>query len=95
MLKMRLTRIGKKKKPFYRVVIAPSNAPREGQFVEIIGHYNPIPDPAEIKFNEERAIYWLKTGVQPTERVKKLLQVQGVWQKFSGADAPAAPADNA
>lgn len=85
MVKMRLTRMGKKKKPFYRVVITASNAPREGRFVEIVGHYNPMPDPAIVQFDEERTLYWLKVGAQPTETVRLLLERAGIWQQFSSS----------
>ncbi len=93
MLKIRLTRIGKKKKPFYRVVVAPSNTPRSGRFVEIVGHYNPMPDPAHIYLNEERVLYWLRTGAQPTDTVEYLLKTTGIWQKFKGQET-SAPASN-
>lgn len=82
MLKIRLMRIGKKKKPFYRVVVAPSQAPRSGRFVEIVGHYNPLTDPAQVHFNEERVLYWLRTGAQPTDTVQLLLEQTGIWQQF-------------
>jgi small subunit ribosomal protein S16 len=84
MVKMRLTRMGKKKKPFYRVVIAASNAPREGRFVEIVGHYDPMPDPAIVQFDEERTLHWLRAGAQPTETVRHLLEHAGIWQQHSG-----------
>ncbi|MCS7065414.1 MAG: 30S ribosomal protein S16 [Fimbriimonadales bacterium] len=86
MLRIRLMRMGKKKKPFYRVVVAPSLNPRSGRFVEVVGHYNPIPDPALIHFNEERVLYWLRVGAQPTETVQRLLKIAGVWQKLSGQE---------
>lgn len=82
MLKIRLMRIGKKKKPFYRVVVAPSQAPRSGRFVEVVGHYNPLTDPAQVHFNEERVLYWLRTGAQPTDTVQLLLEQTGIWQQF-------------
>ncbi len=82
MLKIRLMRIGKKKKPFYRVVVAPSQAPRSGRFVEVVGHYNPLTDPAQVHFNEERVLYWLRTGAQPTDTVQLLLERAGLWQQF-------------
>ncbi|MDW8106322.1 MAG: 30S ribosomal protein S16 [Armatimonadota bacterium] len=82
MLRIRLMRIGKKKKPVYRVVVAPSQNPRSGKFVEVVGHYDPIPDPAQIRFNEERVLYWLRVGAQPTETVQHLLKITGVWDKF-------------
>jgi len=86
MLRIRLMRMGKKKKPFYRVVVAPSQNPRSGRFVEVVGHYNPIPDPAQVHFNEERVLYWLRVGAQPTETVQHLLKMTGVWQKVSGQE---------
>lgn len=86
MLRIRLMRMGKKKKPFYRVVVAPSQTPRSGRFVEIVGHYNPLTDPAHIDFNEERVRYWLQAGAQPTETVQRLLKVTGIWQKVSGQE---------
>ncbi|MCS7272737.1 MAG: 30S ribosomal protein S16 [Fimbriimonadales bacterium] len=85
MLRIRLMRIGKKKKPVYRVVVAPSQNPRSGKFVEVVGHYNPITDPAEIRFNEERVLYWLGVGAQPTETVQHLLKLTGIWDKFQAS----------
>lgn len=82
MLRIRLMRIGKKKKPVYRVVVAPSQNPRSGKFVEVVGHYDPIADPARIRFNEERVLHWLQVGAQPTETVEHLLKITGVWDKF-------------
>lgn len=94
MLRIRLMRVGKKKKPVYRVVVAPSQNPRSGKCVEIVGQYNPIPDPAHIQFNEERVLHWLRTGAQPTDTVEHLLKITGVWDKFkaesSNKDAAAA-----
>jgi len=77
-VKMRLKRIGKKKKPFYRIVIADERSPRDGRFIDQVGTYNPLTDPSEIKFNEEKAKDWLKKGVQPTDTVKKLLKISGI-----------------
>lgn len=90
MLKIRLMRVGKKKKPVYRVVVAPSQNPRSGKCVEIVGQYNPITDPAFIQFNEERVLYWLRTGAQPTDTVEHLLKITGIWEKFK-ADSSKAP----
>lgn len=87
MLKIRLMRIGKKKKPFYRVVVAPSDAPRSGRFVEVVGHYNPIPKPAQVHFNEERVLYWLRTGAQPTDTVRLLLDRAGIWGQFQSRNS--------
>ncbi len=73
-VKIRLKRIGAKKKPFYRVVVADERAPRDGKFIEEIGYYNPLTDPADIKINAEKATAWLANGAQPTETVRTLLK---------------------
>ena len=78
MLKIRLRRMGAKKAPFYRIVVADSRAPRDGAFVEEIGYYNPVTEPAEVKVDVERATYWVKNGAQPTQTVKTLLKKNGV-----------------
>jgi len=78
MVKMRLKRIGAKKKPFYRIIIADERSPRDGKFIDQVGIYNPLANPSEIKFDEEKAKDWLKKGVQPTEAVKKLLKISGI-----------------
>lgn len=77
-VKMRLKRIGKKKKPFYRIVIADERSPRDGKFIDQVGTYNPLADPSEIKFDEEKTREWLRKGVQPTDTVKKLLEICGI-----------------
>ena len=77
-VKMRLTRLGKKKTPFYRVVVADARAPRDGRFVEEIGYYNPLTDPVEIKIDADKAKQWLKNGAQPTDTVKALLKKSGI-----------------
>lgn len=76
--KIRLKRTGAKKKPFYRVVVADSRAPRDGKFIEEIGFYNPNVDPAEIKINQERAESWLSTGAKPSDTVKSLFKKAGI-----------------
>ena len=78
MVKMRLTRMGQKKAPFYRVVVADSRYPRDGRFIEEVGYYNPLTDPAEIKIDAEIAQTWLANGAQPTETVKALLKKSGI-----------------
>ena len=80
-LKIRLTRLGDKKAPFYRVVVADSRSPRDGKFVEVIGTYNPLTNPAEIKIDNEKAAKWLKDGAQPTETAKELLIKSGVIER--------------
>ena len=77
-VKMRLTRTGAKKRPSYRVVVADSRYPRDGRFLEILGHYNPIADPVEFEINQERALDWLKKGAQPSDTVRRLLKKAGV-----------------
>ena len=80
MLKIRLRRMGAKKAPFYRIVVADSRAPRDGAFVEELGYYNPLVDPAEIKVDNEKAQQWIKNGAQPTETVRVLLKKSGAIQ---------------
>jgi small subunit ribosomal protein S16 len=80
-----LRRVGAKKKPIYRMVIADSKAPRDGRFIETVGHYNPLVNPPEIMVNEERIYEWLRWGAQPTETVRSLLARIGLWQKFTSA----------
>ena len=81
MLRMRLRRMGSKKAPTYRVVVAEARSPRDGGFVDSIGHYNPRTDPATIVIDEERARKWLGNGAQPSDRVAKLLTIQGILPK--------------
>ena len=78
MLKMRLRRTGAKKRPSYRIVVAEHTAPRDGRFIEILGHYDPLTEPATVKVNEERAQYWLSVGAQPSDTVAGLLTRAGV-----------------
>ena len=77
-VKIRLTRMGAKKAPFYRVVVADSRAPRDGKFIDIIGTYNPLANPAEIKIDSAKAEKWLKNGATPTDTAKQLLVKSGV-----------------
>ena len=78
MVKIRLRRLGAKKAPFYRIVVADYRFPRDGRFIEEIGTYNPLSDPAEIKIDSERAQQWIKNGAQPTDTVKALLKKANV-----------------
>ena len=73
-VKIRLRRMGQKKAPFYRIVVADSRSPRDGRFIEQIGHYNPMTDPAEVQIDAEKATKWIADGAQPTETVKALLK---------------------
>ena len=77
-VKMRLRRMGAKKAPFYRVIVADSRSPRDGRFIEEVGYYNPMTNPAEIKIDAEKAQKWLNNGAQPTETVKSLLKKSGI-----------------
>ena len=79
---LRLKRMGAKKRPFYRIVAADSRSPRDGKFIEIVGTYNPIMEPAEVKVNEEVALKWLNDGAIPTDTVRDLLSKQGIMKKF-------------
>jgi small subunit ribosomal protein S16 len=82
MVKIRLQREGKKKAPFYHIVVADSRSPRDGKYLEQIGFYNPLTNPAEIKVNEEVALKWLRNGAQVTDTAKDLLSKAGVMKKF-------------
>ena len=77
-VKMRLKRMGQKKAPFYRIVVADSRSPRDGRFIEELGYYDPTKEPSVIKFNEENTKKWLANGAQPTDRVAKLLKTAGI-----------------
>jgi small subunit ribosomal protein S16 len=81
-VKIRLMRMGKKKQPTYRVVVADSRSPRDGRNIETIGHYRPRQDPPAADIDGEKALAWLRKGAQPTEQVQKLLTVSGVWAQF-------------
>lgn len=81
-VKLRLKRMGSKKKPFYRIVAADSRVARDGKFIELVGTYNPVSEPAEVKINEEVALKWLSNGAQPTDTVRNLLSKNGVMKKF-------------
>ena len=82
MVKIRLMRMGSKKRPFYRIVIADARTKRDGKYIELVGTYNPITDPAEIKIYEEVALKWLKDGAVPTDTVKSLFNKAGINKKF-------------
>ena len=77
-VKIRLTRLGDKKSPFYRVVVADSRSPRDGRFIDIVGTYNPLKNPAEIKIDAEKAKQWISNGAQPTDTARALLVQAGV-----------------
>ena len=81
-VKIRLKRMGAKKKPFYRLVVADSRSPRDGRFIEEVGYYNPVAQPVEVRIDDERVIKWLKDGAQPTDTVKDLFKKYGVLEKL-------------
>jgi len=85
MVKIRLRRVGAKKKPSYRLVVADSRAPRDGAFISIIGHYNPLTDPETIVIKEEQALNWLRQGAQPTATATRLLSKVGIMEKFKAS----------
>ena len=82
MVKIRLRRVGAKKKPSYRVVVADARAPRDGAFIAAIGHYNPLTDPETVVIDEEKALNWLRQGAQPTATAARLLSKLGIMEKF-------------
>ncbi|MBM7543487.1 30S ribosomal protein S16 [Periweissella beninensis] len=84
-VKIRLKRMGSKKRPFYRVVVADSRSPRDGRFIEIVGTYNPLVEPAEVKLEEENILNWLSNGAQPSDTVKNILSKAGIMEKFHNA----------
>ena len=84
-VKLRLKRMGSKQWPFYRIVAADSRFPRDGRFIETVGTYNPIANPAEISIDKDLAIKWLKNGAQPTDTVKVLLKNEGILKEFTAS----------
>ena len=78
-----MRRLGAKKRPFYRVVVADQRSPRDGRFIESIGRYQPLDDPSLIEIDEERALHWLRVGAQPSDTVRVLLTKSGIWEKFA------------
>ena len=88
MVKIRLMRMGKRKEPYYRVVVADSRSPRDGRFIENIGRYHPRAHPSVIEIDEERALHWLGTGAQPSQPVQVLLTKVGIWEKYKPDDTP-------
>ena len=90
MVKIRLMRVGKRKQPSYRVVVADARSPRDGRIIEAIGHYHPRQEPSLITIDNDRAVYWLQQGAQPSSSVHKLLRISGAWSAFSGEAPPPA-----
>ncbi len=84
-VKSRLKRMGSKKKPFYRIVVADSRSPRDGRFIETVGTYNPLKNPAEVVLKEEDVLNWLQKGAQPSDTVRNILSKEGIMQKHHEA----------
>lgn len=85
MVKIRLQRFGANKNPFYRLVASESASPRDGKFIEIVGTYNPIANPAKVELDKEKIMNWLQKGAQPTDTVRTILSKEGIWAEFSNA----------
>jgi small subunit ribosomal protein S16 len=94
-VKLRLMRMGKKKQPTYRIVATDSRSPRDGRFIEILGHYNPREEPSALSVDNEKAVGWLRKGAQPSDTVRRLLQTSGAWAEFKGEAAPVAASASA
>ena len=86
-VKIRLMRVGKKKQPTYRVVVADGRSPRDGRFIEIIGQYQPRQEPSHVAIDADSALAWLRKGAQPTEQVQRLLTKTGTWEQFKPGSA--------
>ncbi|MDQ0270256.1 30S ribosomal protein S16 [Cytobacillus purgationiresistens] len=84
-VKIRLKRMGAKKSPFYRIVVADSRSPRDGRYIEVVGTYNPVANPAIVDINEELALKWLQTGAKPSDTVRNLFSNEGIMEKFHNA----------
>lgn len=93
MVRIRLFRVGAKKQPSYRVVVADQRSPRDGRFIEIIGNYNPRTEPPTVVIREERALYWLSKGAQPSDAVMRMLKKTGIWDKFVAGGSGEGPAE--
>ncbi len=86
-VRLRLTRVGKKKQPTYRIVAADARSPRDGKYLEIVGTYDPRREPSAITVDNDKAVEWLRKGAQPSERVEKLLKISGAWDEFQASKA--------
>lgn len=100
-VRMRLMRMGKKKSPYYRVVVIDGRAPRDGRYIDLIGRYDPRQNPSLVEIDGDKAVDWLRKGAQPSDTVRRLLEESGVWSRFKvasgkihtvGAKPPSAPA---
>jgi small subunit ribosomal protein S16 len=95
MVRIRLTRVGRRKAPFWRIVVADIRRARDGRFIEILGQYQPLFDPPIVKVDEERALYWLNQGAQPSDTVRSIFSKQGIMEKFQKAKLEARKAKRA
>ena len=86
-VKLRLMRMGKKKQPTYRLVVADGRSPRDGRFIEIVGTYDPRAEPSRVVVDNDKVVQWLRQGAQPTEPVTKLLKISGAWDQFTASQA--------
>lgn len=86
-VRLRLTRVGKKKQPTYRIVAADSRSPRDGRYLEIVGTYDPRREPSAVTVDNDKAVAWLRNGALPSERVRKLLEISGAWEAFEATKA--------
>jgi small subunit ribosomal protein S16 len=84
-VKIRLKRMGAKKTPFYRIVVADSRSPRDGRYIEVVGTYNPVTQPAQVQINEELVLKWLQDGAKPSDTVRNLFSNEGIMEKFHNA----------
>ncbi len=91
-VKLRLMRMGKKKQPTYRMVAADARSPRDGRFIEIVGTYQPRAEPSVVNVDNDKAVEWLRKGAQPTDRVRRLLEISGAWDQFKGESVKAGAA---
>ena len=92
MVKIRLKRMGAKKRPFYRLVVAEARSPRDGRFIEQVGYYDPLTEPATVKIDEEKVMKWLSTGAQPSDAARVLLKREGILERHAATRKPAARA---
>ena len=90
-VKLRLKRMGSKKRAYYRIIAADSRSPRDGRFIEVVGTYDPIKVPAEVTINEEKVLHWLSNGAQPTDTVRSLLSKHGIMKKFTDSKVKKKP----
>jgi small subunit ribosomal protein S16 len=95
MVKIRLMRVGKRKQPTFRVVVADARSPRDGRIIESIGHYHPRNEPSLVNIDNERALYWLQRGAQPSDSVRHLLRISGAWTEFTGEPQKVLPGGEA